>query len=95
MQISLYHLSLRIVCRNSLQFFVIILLIRCLISSYYFCVSQADNVYCEVLYSLMNAINWSGSDTVDQVMVYLKRTFQFDNAKHEELLASVSKRTVS
>lgn len=53
---------------------------------------QAENVYSEVLYSILN-----GSDIshIDQAFDYFKRVFQFDNDKHEELLANIRERDVS
>uniref|UniRef100_A0A0N8EGD3 Unc-13 D n=1 Tax=Daphnia magna TaxID=35525 RepID=A0A0N8EGD3_9CRUS len=56
---------------------------------------EAEIVYCEVLYSLLHAISRTGCDnsSIDQVFDYLKRSFQFTDAKHEELLSTVRHRT--
>jgi hypothetical protein len=50
-----------------------------------------------VLYSLLHAISRTGCDnsSIDQVFDYLKRSFQFTDAKHDELLSTVRQRTVS
>lgn len=50
-----------------------------------------------MLYSLLHAISRTGCDnsSIDQVFDYLKRSFQFTDAKHEELLSTVRHRTVS
>ncbi|EFX82091.1 hypothetical protein DAPPUDRAFT_316637 [Daphnia pulex] len=56
---------------------------------------EAEKVYCEVLYSLLHAISRTGCDnsSIDQVFDYLKRSFQFTDAKHDELLSTVRQRT--
>lgn len=57
---------------------------------------QAENVYGEVLYSLLHAISRTGSDngSIDQVFGYLQKAFQFNQDRHDELLAIVRQRTV-
>lgn len=48
-----------------------------------------------MLYSLVHAIGrTAGSGSVDEIFAYLKRSFQFTDAKHEDLLATVRQRTV-
>jgi len=56
---------------------------------------EAENVYVEVLYSLIHAISRSDRvpSSVEDVFIYLRRAFQIGEIKHRELLDAVQQRT--
>ena len=56
---------------------------------------QAENVYSEVLFSIVHAISFIDFPSgADDVLVYLRSSFQVSEARHQELLDGINQRSV-
>ena len=63
---------------------------------FFFCdFVKAENVYSEVLFSIVHAISFIDFPCgADDVLVYLRSSFQVSEERHQELLDGINQRSV-